>query len=195
MKVQYGRFFTVAERFSNLFFLNMLWLAACLPIFTILPSTAAMFGVYRDWATKGETSIFRPFLKKFKENFRQSIVLQIAWTTFGLIVYFNFSILNHLDGILRTTILTMIITVAFFLLTTTIYMLTVMVHYDFSLRELWMNSFLLALTSLPTTFMSIMILLAAGILTYMYPVLFVMIFSVTAFIVFSLCFRIIRVVK
>ncbi|MGM0777941.1 MAG: YesL family protein [Bacillota bacterium] len=195
MKVQYGRFFTVAERFSNLFFLNMLWLAACLPIFTILPSTAAMFGVYRDWATKEETSIFRPFLKKFKENFRQSIVLQIAWTTFSLIVYFNFSILNHLDGILRTTILTMIITVAFFLLTTTIYMLTVMVHYDFSLRELWKNSFLVALTSLPTTFMSIMILLAAGILTYMYPVLFVMIFSVTAFIVFSLCFRIIRVVK
>ncbi|CAM3911326.1 DUF624 domain-containing protein [Cytobacillus oceanisediminis] len=193
MKVQYGKFFAVTERFSNLFFLNFLWIAACLPIFTIVPSTSALFGVYREWATKEETSIFRPFFKKFKENFRQSMVLQLVWIAFALIVYFNLSIVNNIDGVFRTVILTLILTLGFFLITTTIYMLTLMVHYDFSLWNLWKNSFLLALTCLPTTFISIMILLAAGILTCLYPVLLVLVFSVTAYLIFLVCFRVVRV--
>ncbi|WP_420490119.1 YesL family protein [Neobacillus drentensis] len=193
MKVQYGKFFTITERVSNLFFLNLLWIVACLPVFTIIPSTAAMFGVFREWVTKKETSIFRLFFQKFKENFKQSMVLELAWLFYLGIAYANLSILDHFNGMFRTVILSILITIGFLLVIMSIYMVTIMVHYNLSIQTLWKNSFLLSLTCFPSTFIIIMIVCVMATITYFLPIVLTFVFSVTAYLLFLLCFRTIRI--
>jgi hypothetical protein len=72
-----GKFYTILLFISNFFLLNLLWLVMCLPIITIFPATAAMYGVVRQWIIHKDPSIFRPFFHYFKENFKQSILIEI----------------------------------------------------------------------------------------------------------------------
>ncbi|MFK9093125.1 YesL family protein [Bacillus salipaludis] len=189
MKVQYVKFFSITERVSNLFFLNLLWIVACLPIFTIFPSTAAMFGVFREWVTKKETSIFRIFFQKFKENFKQSMVLELAWLFYLGISFANLSILDNFNGIFRTVILSILISIGILLFLMSIYMVTLMVHYNLSIPILWKNSFLLSLTCLPSTFLVILIICVMAAITYFLPIVLIFVFSFTAYLLFLLCFR------
>jgi uncharacterized membrane protein YesL len=193
MKVHYGKLFTITERVSNLFFLNLLWIVACLPIFTIFPSTAAMFGVFREWVTKKETSIFRLFFQKFKENFKQSMVLELAWLLYLGIAYANLSILDNFNGMFRTVILSILITIGILLVIMSIYMVTIMVHYNLSIPTLWKNSFLLSLTCFPSTLIVILIVCVMATITYFLPIVLIFVFSVTAYLLFLLCFRTIRI--
>ncbi|MEY2193865.1 YesL family protein [Neobacillus sp. BF23-41] len=193
MKVQYGKFFTITERISNLFFLNLLWIVACLPIITIIPSTAAMFGVFREWVTKKETSIFRLFFQKFKENFKQSMVLELAWLFYLGIAYANLSILDNFNGMFRTVILSILITIGILLVIMSIYMVTIMVHFNISIPTLWKNSFLLSLTCFPSTLIVILIVCLMAAITYFLPIVLTFAFSVTAYLLFLLCFRTIRI--
>ncbi|MFJ7724552.1 YesL family protein [Neobacillus sp. NPDC097160] len=189
MKVQYVKFFSITERISNLFFLNLLWIIACLPIFTIFPSTAAMFGVFREWVTKKETRIFRIFFQKFKENFKQSMVLELAWLFYLGIAFANLSILDNFNSVFRTVILSILISIGILLFLMSIYMVTLMVHYNLSIPTLWKNSFLLSLTCLPSTFLVILIICVMAAITYFLPIVLIFVFSVTAYLLFLLCFR------
>lgn len=60
-----GRAHRLLEVFINLLLLNLLWLLACLPVLTIYPATAAMFGVVRIWVRQGDQGIVRPFFSSF----------------------------------------------------------------------------------------------------------------------------------
>lgn len=46
-------------------FLNILFLISCIPIITIFPAAAAMFGVVRAWVKKNESPLLSTYLKLF----------------------------------------------------------------------------------------------------------------------------------
>lgn len=192
MNVKYGGIFAVTERISNFFFLNLLWILTCLPIITIFPSTSAMYAVIREWVTKGETSLFRIFFRKFKENFKQSFILGLAWLLYGLIVFANINIMESMTGIFPTIILTLLLLVGFLFVLITVYMFPLMVHYDLPTPGLWKNSLLLSLTFFPASLIAMMILLVMIILTYLFPIFLTFVFSVSAYLLFLVCFQKIR---
>jgi uncharacterized membrane protein YesL len=77
-----GRAHRLLGVFINLLLLNLLWLLARLPVLTIYPATAAMFGVVRVWVRRGDPSIFRPFFSSFKRIFKQSFWVGVVWTPY-----------------------------------------------------------------------------------------------------------------
>lgn len=192
MNVKYGGIFAITERISNFFFLNLLWILTCLPIITIIPSTAAMYAVIREWVTKGETSLFRTFFRKFKENFKQSIILGLAWLLFGVIVFANINIIEGMSGMFPTIIKTLLILVGFLFVLITIYMFPLMVHYDMPIPGLWKSSLMLSLTFFPSSLIAMLILLVMIIITYLFPIFLTFVFSVSAYLLFIVCFQKIR---
>ena len=54
MNILDTRVYRWLETATDFFLLNLMWLVACLPAVTIFPSTAAMFGVVRDWVRRKE---------------------------------------------------------------------------------------------------------------------------------------------
>lgn len=62
-------------RFSELIALNLLWLICCIPIFTIGPSTTAMYYVIRKLVNREEPAVIKTFFTSFKSNFKHSLLV------------------------------------------------------------------------------------------------------------------------
>lgn len=64
--------------------LSVLWLVACLPVFTIGASTTAMFAVIHRYIRLEEESLWKIFWKTFREEFRRS---SLCWlVALGILV-------------------------------------------------------------------------------------------------------------
>lgn len=62
-------------RLTNLVCLNLLWIIGCIPVITAGAATTAMYAVLFDYLTDREDAVFKPFLRAFRDNFRQATPL------------------------------------------------------------------------------------------------------------------------
>jgi uncharacterized membrane protein YesL len=184
-----GNSYRVLEVISNFFLLNVIWLLMCVPIITIFPATAAMFGVVRQWVLKNDASVFSTFFRYFKENFKQGLFIGIGWLLFAGLMVVNFTFTNQLDSGLRNILLPVFFVMTLFLLFTTIYLFPVMVQYKTSSFNIIKNAFLFSISHLLLTLVLILIVAALSALTLVFRPSLLFIFSIGAYIIYSLCSR------
>ncbi|MFS7255958.1 DUF624 domain-containing protein [Carnobacterium divergens] len=65
-----GPLFTLLNRIANLAILNVLFILACLPIFTIGAAITALFSVIYRSNKDDHLAIAKEFFKAFRENFK-----------------------------------------------------------------------------------------------------------------------------
>jgi uncharacterized membrane protein YesL len=165
---------------------------ACLPVVTIFPSTAAMFGVVRDWVRGKEGSLTRTFITRFRENLGQSLLVGTIWTVFGVALFLDFLVANQLSywaEIVLKSVLVLVSTVYAF---GSVYLFPVMVHYEADWKTVIKNSLLISVGRLPTTLACLLFLVVMVGLTVMVPFLVVITGSITAYVVYKLCDRVFR---
>jgi uncharacterized membrane protein YesL len=180
------RWFEVATDF---FLLNLMWLVACLPLVTIFPSTAAMFGVVRDWVRHKEGGLVQNFVSRFKENFAQSLLIGAIWTAFGVALFLDFLVAGQLTywaGVVLKSALVLASTVYAF---GSVYLFPVMVHYETDWKTVIKNSVLLSIGRLPTTVICLVLFAVMGAITVVVPLLVIITGSITAYFVYKLCDR------
>ncbi len=102
MNIMDTRAYQWLETATDFFLLNVLWLLACVPVVTVFPSTAAMFGVVRDWTRGKETGIFGAFVLRFRQNLRQSLAVGMLWTLLGGVLFLDFLIAGGMPPGLQT---------------------------------------------------------------------------------------------
>lgn len=78
--------------------LNFLWVLFSLPIITIGASTTAAFSVTLKMVDDEEGYIGRSFLKAFKENFKQGVILGLITIAAGYMVYLNAALFNAIES-------------------------------------------------------------------------------------------------
>ncbi|TWD84516.1 putative membrane protein YesL [Kribbella amoyensis] len=144
-----SRAYTAADRFTRVVALNVLWLVACVPLVTVGPATAAVFGVVRDWNRGLEPPLARSFLRYFRENFRQAFLLQLM----GLVLFLP-------TGTVVAAILVAVIAS---------YAFTLMVGYDMSLPRILAASVRLAIGSPAATAKTLALLTLTAALTFVFP--------------------------
>ena len=83
---------------TNLMILNLLWFLCCIPVVTIVPSTAAMYYVTLKMVKKEDPYIIRSFLHSFRENFKQGIVLSIFFIVLAGILFVDIWILHSFSS-------------------------------------------------------------------------------------------------
>ena len=189
MNILDTRVYRWLEVATDFFLLNLLWLVACLPVVTIFPSTAAMFGVVRDWVRKKEGSLTRTFVVRFRENFGQSLLIGVVWTVFSVALFLDFLVANQLSywpGVLMKSVLVLASSVYAF---GSVFLFPVMVHYDTDWKTVIKNSLLLAIGRLPTTIVCLVLVVVTAGLTVVFPFLVIITGSITAYFVYRLCDR------
>jgi uncharacterized membrane protein YesL len=189
MNILDTRVYRWLEVATDFFLLNLLWLVACLPVVTIFPSTAAMFGVVRDWVRKKEGSLTRTFVARFRENFGQSLLIGVVWTVFGVALVLDFLVANQLSywpGIVMKSVLVLASSVYAF---GSVFLFPVMVHYDTDWKTVIKNSLLLSIGRLPTTIICLVFVVVTAGLTVVSPFLVIITGSITAYFVYRLCDR------
>jgi uncharacterized membrane protein YesL len=192
MSILDTRVYRWLEVATDFFLLNLMWLVACLPVVTIFPSTAAMFGVVRDWVRRKEGSLTRTFITRFRENLGQSLLVGAIWTVFGMALFLDFLVANQLfywAQIVLKSVLVLVSTVYAFC---SVYLFPVMVHYETDWKTVIKNSLLISIGRLPTTVVCLMFLVVMVGLTVAVPFLVVITGSITAYVVYRLCDRVFR---
>lgn len=188
MNILNSRFYAIMEAVSFFFILNILWMVMCLPIITIFPATAAMFGVIRQYVIKKDSAVFRPFFRFFKENFKQSFILGILVSIFVYILYIDFMLIDTLGKVMQNLLLGSLLLIVSIGLLTSIYIFPMMVHYKLTLWRVVKNSFFFGIKYFPSTLLSIILLVLMLVFLNYFPVTFLLIFSFVAYLVFMICY-------
>ncbi|MBS4198456.1 DUF624 domain-containing protein [Bacillus sp. FJAT-49732] len=188
MNILNSRLYSMLEVLSFFFLLNILWVLMCLPIITIFPATAAMFGVIRQWVMKKDTAIFISFFRLFKENFKQSFIVGIIFFVFASIFYIDFMLVNTFNPKLHTILFASLFLLGLIVTFTLVYIFPMIVHYRLTLWQVIKNSFFFSIRYALTTFLCVLIVASMVSLLFLIPVFSLVIFSFTAYLIFNICY-------
>lgn len=189
MSIHDTRAYRWLETATDFFLLNLMWLAACLPVVTIFPSTAAMFGVVRDWVRGKEGSLTRTFITRFRENLGQSLLVGAIWTVFGVALFLDFLVVNQFSYWAEIVLKSLLVLVSTLYAFGSVFLFPVMVHYETDWKTIIKNSLLISIGRLPTTIVCLVFLIVMLALTVVVPFLVVITGSITAYFVYRLCDR------
>ena len=160
-------FFSYESKFSQLLiklsyscWLNVLWFACSLPIFTIGASTAALYSVTLRIADDRESNITKHFFKAFRENFAQATRLWLIMLGAGLFLTADMLVVNRLRaaslgamGVLWTLVMAFLIGAMVIYTIVLIYVFPLTASVVNTDKEMLKNSFLIGTHYLFATIM------------------------------------------
>jgi uncharacterized membrane protein YesL len=182
-----GPIYKFLDRFTDLFFLNILWIIFSLPLITIFPATSALFGVVRRWVEGKDVKVASSFISLFRENFKQSFLISIIWIPVTIILISNFNLVTSMPNEWRVVFIPLLGIFTILLSATTIYLFPCIVHFDINLKGVIRNAFYLSITNLGKTLLCMLIVTLAVSITYLFSFALLFIFSVAAYIIYYLC--------
>ncbi len=167
--------------------LSLLWLLLCLPIVTIAPATAALFGVVRGWLRDGVAGVVTEFFALLRENFLQSLLVGAVWALVGLSLLADLFLIGQVGAFLRFLLL--IVTGVFGLayLGASVYLFPVMVHYRTSWTGVIRNAGLAAISQPLLTLLGLAVIAAVALLTAVLPFTLLLTASPAAYVIYRWC--------
>jgi uncharacterized membrane protein YesL len=151
-----------------------------------------VFGVVRGWIRGSDTGIVRPFFERLRENFWQSLIVEVAWTPLGLGFILGLRLLGAAAPGVKVVLYPLLFLVALLYALASVFLFPVMVHFDTTWRSVLKNSLLLAIGRLPTSALCLLVVAAVAGMTFLLPVLLLISGSTTAYVVYRLCDRTFR---
>jgi uncharacterized membrane protein YesL len=169
-------------RFS---YLNLLFLVSCLPIVTIFPAAAALFGVVRQWVKKNDPPVFTTYKLLFVENFKQSMIIGSAVTGLYLLIFADFYLISRMQIGMKDTLFIALVIISFFLFISVLYISPLMVNGYYSSKQLVKNAFQLAIYKPLITLINLLALIGLIFISLLFSFFLVFFFfSVSAFITY-----------
>lgn len=179
----------VVETTAYFLILNVLWFFLALPLITLFPATAALFGSMRDFNQKKEVGVFQSFFSHFKTHFKQSLIYGVIWSIITIAFFANVLIMNESPSAMDGMILIMLTMLGIILSFISVYLFPVLVHFQLPFKETLKKSLLLSFKNSPTALLCILLFLAMVALVLYIPASVVFVFSGTAYLIFLLCYR------
>jgi uncharacterized membrane protein YesL len=180
---------------ANFFFLNLLWLLACIPIVTIFPATAALFAVVRSWIRETDTGFLLPFLRYFRENFFQSLIVGTVWCLIGVILVVDYVFVQQMTSWVRGPLLALLALLAVVYGGTAVYLFPVMVQYQTGWVQIIKNSFLVAFSAPGSTLLCLLIFVLAGLASYVFPISVLVSMCLAAYLTYYLSHRLFQQIE
>ena len=152
-----NKFFVFMGRVADLIILNLLCLLCCIPIVTAGASITAMFYVTLKMVRNEESYIAKGFFKSFKENLKQSLIIHLIMLFLGILLAFDLSIANKIDGTMGKVLTCVFI--AFLLVYSMIflYIYPILSKFYNSIKNTFTNALLMSIRHLPYTLLMLVI--------------------------------------
>lgn len=181
-----------ARRLVDLLILNLMWLVTSLPVITLFPATAAVFGVMREWRENQEWGAFQLYLGHLRRHFGPSLRLALLWLPLAALLVVNFVLVVGLEGPVRLVLLSTNLAGSLTYVSLSAYLFPVLVHRHLSPLEAVRFALFLAATRLSVTLRATAVLLAFLTLSFVFPATVVLTASPAAYLVYRLCYGSVR---
>lgn len=78
-----GKFFTVTSKIVDMVFITILWFIGCIPVVTIVTSTASMYHTTVKCIRYDRGKVFEEFKDAYKKNLKQGVQLTLLYGIIG----------------------------------------------------------------------------------------------------------------
>lgn len=147
-------------RAADLFMLNVVFVICCLPVVTIGASLTALHYVTLKMARNEESYIIRSFFKSFKQNFKQSTIINLIMLLIAGVLYFDTNIVRQMGGSMSKVLYIIFIALGIIYLAVFLYIYPVLAKFYNSVKNTFRNAFLMSIMHLPYTILMALITIA-----------------------------------
>jgi uncharacterized membrane protein YesL len=144
-------FFEFMNTFAEFVLLNLLWVAFCIPVFTIGAATTALFHVTMQTARGEHGYVARTFIKSFRENFKQSTLIWIATLLLGAVLLFNLSFWFTFKTTIGYLILFVVGVFTLLFIFTVMYVFPLSARFANSIKHIIKNALMISLWNIKYT--------------------------------------------
>ena len=155
-----NKFFSFMGRAADLFMLNVVFVICCLPVVTIGASLTALHYVTLKMARNEESYIIRSFFKSFKQNFKQSTIINLIMLLIAGVLYFDTNIVRQMGGSMSKVLYIIFIALGIIYLAVFLYIYPVLAKFYNSVKNTFRNAFLMSIMHLPYTILMALITIA-----------------------------------
>lgn len=155
-----NKFWNFMGKIADIACMSILWVLTSLPIITIGASTSAFYSFALDAVQDEEGHVWRSYFSAFRRNFKKATLIWVLQTLLLVIMVINLYAawnLYLLYGIVGLAILSLALFGLLLLISTALYMYPILAYYDFSIKKVIIDSFIMAVSNLHVT-LSIIIL-------------------------------------
>jgi len=145
------------SRVSDLIILNLLCILCCLPIVTAGASITAMFYVTLKMVRNEEAYIAKSFFKSFKQNLKQSIAIHLIMLVTAALLYFDLTISKSMSGLPGKALSVIFMMIMLLYVMVFIYIYPILSKFYNSVKNTFINAFLMAIRHLPYTLLMLVI--------------------------------------
>ncbi len=152
-----NKFFVFMGRVADLIILNLVCLVCCIPIITIGASLTALYYVTLKMVRNEESYIIKSFFKSFRENFKQSTIINVIMLVTAVMLFFDLNISRNLEGMLSQVLTCIFIAFSFLYFLVFLYIYPLQSKFYNTIKNTFSNSILMAIRHLPYTVIMIII--------------------------------------
>lgn len=164
-----NKFWNFVGKLADVACISVLWLLTSLPIVTIGASTAAFYSFTLDAVQDNEGRILSSYFSAFRKFFRKSTALWLMQLVAFVFLALNLYAAWHFylaKGILGLGFLSLALCATLILVSTGLYVQPILVYYDFPVKKVITDSFIMAVGNPHVTISQIVLFLLAGVCTY-----------------------------
>lgn len=162
-------FWRFASKLTSVVWLNVLWVICCIPIFTIGPSTTAMYYVLLKLVRDEEGYIAKSFFRSFRENFKQGVVMTLILLLIGGLGAADFYFYLHNAQGIYQIFKFIFMAASLFYFIELMYVFPVLAKFSNTTTSLMKNALLIGIRHLPQTVLIILIHIAVAFLISLFP--------------------------
>lgn len=142
-----GRVAVFINKIVATVWLNILWFVCCIPVFTIGPSTTALFYSCQKLAMDEGGYSTSNFFHSFKKNFRQGTLISVIMTIIGIAMAVDGYALKHLrqDSVFWTLLTAVFFLAAAAYVMVLMWIFPLLAHFDNTTPAMFKNSLMLSL--------------------------------------------------
>lgn len=150
-------FFSFMNRIGDIVFLNLCFLLTCIPVVTAGTALISLYTVTLKMARNEEGYVIRSYLKAFKENLKQGILLGIVLELILAVLGYDAWVLLASKESYAAAGFFLTVAALFIVFAVMQYLFPLMARYDNPIRKSVGNAGLLAISRLPYTIVLMML--------------------------------------
>ena len=170
-----NKFWNFMGKITDVSCMSLLWLLTSLPVFTIGASTAAFYSFTLDAVGDNEGRVIGSDFSAFKGNFKKATLLWLLQLTLGALLAVNlYAAWNFYltKGIIALGFLSLSGCAALVAICCSVYIYPILAAYDFPVKKILMDSFIMATGNLHVTISVLVLFLLAAVGIYYFGGLF-----------------------
>ncbi|WP_455715107.1 YesL family protein [Anaerosporobacter sp.] len=161
-------FFNVMGKVFDIMVVSLLWFICCLPIVTIGPATTALYYSVVKSIRRERGYVSKEFFHSFKVNLKQGTITGLIFTFLAGVMAFNFYIVKQMDSKVGTILFGIYIVMSFLIYITAIYAFPNLSRFTLTIKGLFKNAIIMAISHLPSTIlMAVIVGIAAFSIWYL----------------------------